>query len=294
VYRFEPFEPTTDAIRRLVCGELDGALEWLGGADRPLDIRIHETRKHLKRLRALLQLSAAAIEPAAVREEMSAARAAAASLAELRGQAALLVAFDDLIERNQRELAPDALARLRSALSARAEASAVSESSIAEASAILTRARARSTRLPLVERHTGWDALAPGFQETYRRARRAYNRALARPTAERLHAFRTPAKRHLYQVELLERLWEGPLRSQRQELSRLGDLLGDHHDLSLLQCELQDRADLEGEADALRPVLRKRLEKLEREALSLGARAFAEKPGAITRRFGAYFRAPDE
>jgi CHAD domain-containing protein len=136
--------------------------------------------------------------------------------------------------------------------------------------------------------------LAPGFRATYRRARRAFTRASARPSAERLHAFRTPEKRHLYQVELLERLWEGPLRSQRQELSRLGDLLGDHHDLSLLQRELEGRPELAAESAALHAMLHKRLEKLEQSALSLAARAFAEKPAAITRRFGAYFRAPDE
>lgn len=271
---------------------MDGALEWLGGADRPFDIRIHETRKHLKRLRALLTLVAAAIEPAALREEMRAARAAATALAELRGQAALLVCFEDLTQRNPELLDPDARARVHAALSPIATSSAdAREASLTEAIAILTRAQARVNKLELVANVSGWNALAPGFRNTYRSARRAYTRALTDPSAERLHAFRTPEKRHAYQVELLERVWEGPLRAQRQELSRLGDLLGEHHDLSLLRRELEGAPALEAERAALEATLQQRLAKLERAALALGARAFSEKPGAITRRFGEYFGA---
>jgi hypothetical protein len=290
VFRFEPFESTSDAIRRLATEEVDGALEWLGGADRPFDVRIHETRKHLKRLRALLVLAAAAIVPEAQREEMRAARAAAAALAEIRGKAALRIAFDDLNQRNPSLFAPDALAHVHRALGAGTGPASDPEAPVAEAMAILTRAQARVNKLQLVPDLSGWNCLEPGFRDTYRRARRAYLRAREAPSPARLHAFRTPQKRHFYQVELLERAWEAPLRAQRQELSRLGDLLGEHHDLSLLRGELAG-PELETEWEALREPLERRLAKLERAAFELAAHAFAEKPGAITRRFGAYFRA---
>lgn len=291
MYRFEPFEPTSDAIRRLVCGELDGALEWLGGEDRSFDVRVHETRKHLKRLRALLRLATSVIDPATLREEMRAARVAAAALAELRGQAALLSCFEDLIERSPNVLAADGLERVRAALRVDSHATSDPRAAVTRARAILTRARGRAIQLPLVDGVTGWAALGPGFRDTYRRARRAYTRASAEPSAEHFHAFRTPEKRHLYQVELLERAWEAPLRVRRQELSHLGELLGDHHDLSLLQQELRSRVELELEWAALQAPVAERLAKFEGSALSLAALTFAEKPGAITRRFGAYFRA---
>jgi hypothetical protein len=109
--------------------------------------------------------------------------------------------------------------------------------------------------------------------------------------AELLHEFRTPAKRHLHHVRLLELSWPGPLGSVRQELSRLGDVLGDHHDLSLLAAEVRLRPELEVEAAALLPHARERLSDLEQEGFALGQRLFAEKPKAASRRFGAYFRA---
>lgn len=290
MYRFEPLEPAPQAVRRLTCGVLDAALEWLGGADRALDLRVHETRKLLKRLRALLELGASVIEPAALREEEQAAREAARSLADVRGQAALLGCLGDLVERSPGLLADDALAHVRATLGAETQRTSEARPALEQASAILTRARALAQNLPLLAEVHGWAALAPGFRASYRRARRAFDRASSHPSAERLHAFRTPAKRHLYQVELLERAWEGPLRAQRQELAELGELLGDHHDLSLLREALSGRAELAAERAALEAAMDARLRKLERSALGLSGHCFAERPGAITRRFGAYFR----
>jgi CHAD domain-containing protein len=287
VYRLDPEESVADAVRRLVTGELDGALEWLGGADRAFDSRVHETRKHLKRLRALLEFGEAVIERKAFEVEMRAARAAAAALAELRGRAALLGSLDDLVERVPELLPSGELDQVRDTLVPK-EAALDPEAALAEAFDLLTQARARAANLEIRERAT-WKALQTGFRRTYRRARRAYARAVENADAETLHAFRTPEKRHFYQVELLETLWEGPLRAHRQELSRLGELLGEHHDLCLLAGELDRHPELDAQRAALRTVSERRLQKLEREALNLGARLFAEKPRAIARRFGVYF-----
>lgn len=289
VYRLEPQESVDDALRRLLAGELDGALEWLGGADRAFDTRVHEARKHLKRLRALLEFAEAALDRKAFDAEMRAARAAAAALAEVRGRAALLGCLDDLVERDPALLGAAGLSRVQDRLASKDE-ELDPEASVADAFDILTRARSRVAKLELRE-GADWAALETGFRRTYRRARRAYARAVENADAETLHAFRTPEKRHFYQVELLESLWEGPLRAHRQELSRLGELLGDHHDLCLLLDELGRHPELDAERTAVAALAERRLQKLEREALNLGARLFAEKPRAIARRFGVYFSA---
>lgn len=290
MYRFAPSESSAQAARRLLTSELDAALEWLGGRDRALDLRVHEARKHLKRVRALLDLGRFVIAPEALREQARAAQAAAATLSALRGRAALLICFDALLERTPDLLDADAVQRVRATLSPEAEATIDSEAPLTEARGILMRARADAHELELSTELNGWEAWSPGFQGTYREARRAHLHASNYPTARHLHAFRTAEKRHLYQVELLEPIWEGPLRSLRQELSELGDLLGDHHDLSLLWRELERSAELEAERAALRAPVEQRLERFGRAALTLGGRAFAEKPGAIARRFGEYFR----
>jgi CHAD domain-containing protein len=291
VYRLAPSESAEAAVRRLLIGELDGAIEWLGGADRALDLRVHEARKHLKRVRAVLALGEALIEAEALRELGDATRAAASQLSALRGQAALLACFDALLERAPAALLePDVVQRTRAVLNPIADAVREVDAPLEQARAILLGARARAQRLEVVAGLAGWDAWEPGFQSTYRAARRALTHAMRYPTARQLHAFRTAEKRHLYQVELLEPIWEGPLRAQREELAELGELLGDHHDLALLRRELTLHADLEAERAALEEVIEHRLVKLERAALALGTRAFAEKPGAISKRFGEYFR----
>jgi hypothetical protein len=291
VYRLAPSESAEAAARRLLIGELDGAIEWLGGADRALDLRVHEARKHLKRVRAVLALGDALIEPEPLRELGDAARSAANQLSALRGQAALLACFDALLERAPAALRePDSVQRTRAVLNPIADTVCDVNGPLDQARAILLRARARAQNLEVVAGLTGWDAWAPGFQSTYRAARSAFTHAQRYPTARQLHTFRTAEKRHLYQVELLEPIWEGPLRAQREELSELGELLGDHHDLALLRRELSLHPQLQAERAALEEVIEQRLVKLEQAALPLAARAFAEKPGAITKRFGEYFR----
>ena len=71
------------------------------------------------------------------------------------------------------------------------------------------------------------------------------------------------------------------------EVSTLGDLLGDEHDLSLLRNYLQDSANSDGHkasaAAGIRLVETRRRE-LRRAALALGQRLFADKPRVVERR----------
>ena len=82
---------------------------------------------------------------------------------------------------------------------------------------------------------------------------------------------------------MLQLIWPDELRPRRDELDELGELLGDHHDLSLLQDTLNDAPDSEREAARVALLIRRRMKKLERSALRLGARLFAQKPRAFCR-----------
>jgi CHAD domain-containing protein len=137
-------------------------------------------------------------------------------------------------------------------------------------------AERRVTRL--LPDDVNWDALLPGLRRTYRRARGAYSKAKARRKPEAFHAFRTPEKRHLYQVKLLESLWPDALSSRLDELDKLGELLGDHHDLSLLESALSAARGSEREKERIQVLIARRMKQLERKSLRLGALLFAPKP----------------
>jgi hypothetical protein len=289
VYRIELGERVSESLRRIIVEEFARALEWLASADRPFDLRIHETRQCMKRVRSLTDLGRAALPTDTRAVLYRAARDAARVLAETRERAALVVAFDELLKQGAGLLTPGDSELVRAALGGTLGAPAEAEPRVAAAREIIDRARTQAERLDATGE--GWAALDQGFRSTYRSARRALAQAYRRRDAELLHEFRTPAKRHLHHVRLLELAWPGPLAVVRQELSRLGELLGDHHDLHLLAAELRLRPELDTQVAMLMPQVRERLSDLEHEAMLLGLRLFAEKPKAASRRFGVYFEA---
>lgn len=288
-YRIEPREPIPDAIRRIALEELDGAIADLTEGTPDLDHRVHEARKHLKRLRALLELARGCVKASRLEHEKRAVRSAARSLAGVRGEAALVESFEALQARFDGELDTAASARIRERLGSTGQPRPDAAAALGPARVALTEVRARLVELAI--EGTGFDALEPGFCKTYERARKAFRWARKHPEADQLHRFRTPEKRHFYQVQLLEPMWPEVLHAQRKELSRLGDWLGDHHDLSLLGPELRDRGLSADDLGAIEPLIWRRSQELEREVFDLGSRLVAESPRALCRRFAAYFEA---
>jgi hypothetical protein len=290
VFRLQAREPIAVAIPRVLREEFGAALSWLGGADRPLELRVHEARKCLKRVRAVLALANDALAPELRRRIRDSARTASHALETSRGESALRECVDGLLERYPNELTAEEAARLRSATSTEASVhEAEADAEVHQALAILQRDYGVVSTLKLEE--DGWYAIEGGFRSTYRRARNAFASAEPGGPLELWHCVRIPAKRHAYQLELLEPLWEGPIKALRLEFEELGELLGEHHDLSLLERELTRRPELSSLAEAAGKVAARRLRKLEREATRLGARAFVDRPGRLSRRFAAYFRA---
>lgn len=286
-YQFEPEEPISVALRRVAGEELDEAISLLESQEGELASRVHEARKHLKKLRALFALAAGSAKAERLRRQRGLVREAAHALARLRGQAALLECFDALVETSPDELDQPTADAVRRVLRPSGEDHPDSRADLEAARSSLLEARQELGEITF--RGSGWDALEPGFKATYRRARKAYSLACEEPRSEALHSFRTPTKRHFYQIQLVEAAWPELLHAYRKELSNLGDLLGDHHDLSLLGPELAERGLPPAQLDGLGSVVEKRSKALERQVFDLGALLFSERPAALCRRIGTYF-----
>lgn len=284
-FRLEAGAPLDSELRRVAGAELDAALADLENDELSCDERVHETRKHIKKLRALLALVRARIGQPTFRRLDDALRNVAHGLGGLRERAALRESLDALLERGGHP----GLADLRAHIAGDPQPVLGTEA-LLDAAEGLRRIRAMLDDVALDVR--GWDDLAEDFRRTYKAGRKALARALEQPDAERLHALRRHAKRHQHQLTLLEAIWPGPLGALRKELSTLGDELGDHHDLALLvehvsQLELPEAlAPLRGRFEALAAERSRELEAL---ALARAARLFAERARRLSRRFGAYF-----
>jgi CHAD domain-containing protein len=159
-----------------------------------------------------------------------------------------------------------------------------------EASLRLARERAKSANIS----DDVWKDIEPGFRRTYRRGRKACRRAFDKPSPGRLHELRKQAKYHYYQLTMLSDAWPEPVRARASELKTLSELLGQDHDLWLLRQSLSRPARRFGSqelARKLRSLIQRRRLEIYPEIRTLGNLIYAERPRAISERFGVYFDA---
>jgi CHAD domain-containing protein len=138
-----------------------------------------------------------------------------------------------------------------------------------------------------------WSAVGDGLRDVYRQARNACGQAEADPTVENLHEWRKQAKYLRYQLELLRPLWPERLGELAGEADRMGDLLGDDHDLAVLRQMLTDdpgRFGDEGDVEILLALIDRRRAELEQEAVLLGRRFFQDKPRDFAGRLKGYWK----
>jgi CHAD domain-containing protein len=276
-YRLKAEEPLPDAVGRVARGRVDHALDELRGksASTPEEA-VHEARKDLKKLRALLRLSRDELGKAAYRRENVCFRDAARELAGTRDSDVMLEALGAL------ELPPGVGRDLRKAIEAERERDGGDGRNAAAraAVAILKEARKRVDDWPL-ERNS-FDALAPGLKRTYRRGRRGFRAAGEEPSVEALHEWRKRVKDLWYDHTLLRELWPPVMTTIGDQAHELSDLLGDDHDLAMLAAWVREHVPTAG--PEFFGAVERRREELQREALALGALLYAEKPSAFVAR----------
>ena len=97
----------------------------------------------------------------------------------------------------------------------------------------LAEARERIAGWPLAG--GGFETIEPGLRATYRRGRKGLRGAVRGASATALHEWRKDVKYHRHHLELLVGLGPDVLAGAAGTARRLGDLLGDHHDLHELR-----------------------------------------------------------
>jgi CHAD domain-containing protein len=275
-YRLNEDEPLPEGIRRVARGRIDHAIDELRGkTDSTPEEAVHEARKDMKKLRALLRLARGELGRDTFGRENACFRDAARELSGARDADVMLQTLGAL------ELPPGVGAELRAAIKAerRRDGAADRAGAGRDALAILKEARERVDGWPL-ERDS-FEAVAAGLERSYRRGRRDFEAARAEPSAEALHEWRKRAKEHWYHQTLLRSLWPAVMTAAGDEAHVLSDHLGDDHDLVVLAGWVSEHADAR---PAFLEAIERRRAQLQQDAFALGARVYAEKPGAFVRR----------
>ena len=290
-FRLRSDEPLGKGIARMAHGRIGHALDELGGAtDSSPDVAVHEARKDVKKLRALLRLVRSETPRRVRRRENAALRDVGRSLSGVRDADVMLATLADLEESFSGDLPPEVTGPLREQLEAHRRGLTVEATDTARPE--LTRIRDRiRTWTP---RGDDFGVVCDGIERGYRRSRRALRTARREPTAENLHEWRKRAKDHWYNLSVLRDVWPPVIEPLADAAHDLSDRLGDDHDLAVLLDFARSHAtgDPDG-ADrvaALAAVIDRRREELRAEAFALGERLHADRPRAFARRIESLWR----
>ncbi len=289
-----PGEPFAEGLRRVILGQLDLAMELLDGYPAESgEHTVHEVRKALKRLRALLVLLRGELGAKRCSREDAALRDCGRRLAGARDAEVMLGTLDSLVRRDPSHLGRSAAVRaLRAQLLAErdtAAAHAIHDPRVRDEAIVELRAvRARVARWELRER--GFRLLAPGLEGIYTRGRRRMRVARRRPSVEALHVWRKRVKELRYAAETLDRGGKSykPVRRVARRADRLGEMLGEEHDLALLEARVRERSRTFAGARKARKrllaLIASRRRKLRKRALREGERLYRRPPRRFVRR----------
>lgn len=299
-------EPLGSGLRRITVEQFDGAIAgFVSGRD--VDGAVHEARKAMKRLRAVLRLVRGTLGDDVYRFENAYLRDTASLVGGARDAWVAVETVRGLRGDFGEQLDGSTFAGLEEALVARygdVRARVDDATVLDEVVYRLRSARARYAAWPLDEeaaaaygrrplRHE-FGTVGEGLGRTYSRGQEAMAEASRAPGPESFHAWRKDAKYLRHQVEILAPLWPEVLGGHARALDRLGEALGDEHDLAVLLDLVREDPGLcphPRERALLVALAQHRRSALQRDALLLGARLYAEPPRLFVRRLHAYWDA---
>ncbi|MGE0448735.1 MAG: CHAD domain-containing protein [Vicinamibacterales bacterium] len=280
-YRFKPGRRIEAEVHRIASKQLETAIAGLRAVGTPeRDAAVHDARRRVKKVRALLRLVDPALEEPA-RRSHARLRTANRLVAPIGDAEALVATVDLLGKRFQRDLDPSTIQKARGLLVARwsrideqADADAVLEA----CAALLRTEQKRVKRWTL--RHGGLRAIAPGLEASIRRSRRAMRLAIVHPTSDRYHRWRRRVKDHWLQMRLIDGRCGARLRTDTNLLERLDGYLGEHHNCAMLEAVLVADPGVLPEPDAARllRLVRRYRHDLERKAIRDGQRLYRHAP----------------
>lgn len=294
-FRFSHKESIDAGIARMVGEQVDRAIAEIRDPEMDRDTAVHQVRKRCKKIRAVLRLVRSGnrklfeCENARFRDLARGLSGARDAQIALETYDHLMAHFEDKVDRKAFGSIRGALTRRRKRLEA--EGCDV-EGLLAAALEALEQARCDIEGWKV--KGSGFSALRTGLETTYERGRKAMVKARKSGEAADYHDWRKRAKAHRYQVRALRNLWPEAMNARRAAAGKLGELLGQEHDLAVLaQLLREDRAAFGDEAALalFEQLIAERREELQREAKPLARRLYAEKPQALSKRFKNLWKA---
>jgi CHAD domain-containing protein len=295
-YAFRQGRSVESEIRRIADKQLTLAIAHMRATgDRQSDEAVHEARRHVKKVRALLRL----VRPALAglyRSSNRRLRKVSRLLAPIADGEAVIGTLTRMGARYHNDIPHRSFVKLRSALVRRSQDidRAARSDRILQRGVKQLQAERSDLQVCSVE-GKGFQSISDGLFRTIRRARRGMETAHAHPTAANYHVWRGRVKDHWFQVRLIEPCCGGHLADDERTLERLDDALGEHHNCVLVQQAIVTDARLpRHDAARLLRALRAYRNELRREAARLAADLYTEAPRQTLQRVQRLWRDTDK
>lgn len=290
-------ESVPTGLGRIMQEQFTVAIAQLGRMDEDLAERVHEVRKSVKRLRAVIRLMRP-VFGSAYQEENVALRDIGRALSVVRDAHALVETLNLLSDKYHKELGEDGLPFLRRTIIAYAQEREHNFAPTQQIPRLIEELKVigqRAKSWPY--ENTDIHVLTDGVATTIRRGRKSYRTAYAVPTAEHFHDWRKRVKDLRYQLALLEKLWPEVFDGFSRTAKELEERLGMDHNLVVLRNMLptgETKPTLHYEVRLLRFLIAAYQRELRNETRSLGSRLFSETPMQWARRIEHSWKAQKE
>lgn len=282
-YRLQRDEDPVEGVRRVARGRSADALEQLRDG-RDLATAVHQARKDLKKLRALVRLVRPSLGAERYRIENDRCRAAGRRLSGARDAEVALATLDDLRGRYRDAPATDAL-RKALATERRRHGGRTLRRGMDDAAELVERVEAGIDTWDL--RTAGFELVGDGATRAYRRGRHLFAAVRDDPSDEAVHAWRKRVKDLWYHLRLLRDTDKPALKPMVARADELAELLGDHHDLAVLVDLARTLTPDDPDTPALRALAARRQAELLDAALACAPAVYRRKPKAFRKRLEA-------
>jgi CHAD domain-containing protein len=265
-------EPIAKGLKRSLRSDIKRALRELDGLNS--EGLIHELRKRIKRMRALLRLVRHDIGTKAFRCIDTRFQKAGKQLAELRDAEVLRTTAD--------KLKNDRVVRFT-----RKDFHKLHEQLATRHSSALVQLLGKKHNVQRIKQHlkeskktigewkleSGWSLIRAGIMATYNTSQSCLKKAIADPSIENLHSWRKEVKCLWHQMQFIHALHARRISPLEKVLHELATALGDDHDLAILSqliTDNDDEADRSGFALTFAAGTMSKRGKLQEQAFKMG------------------------
>ncbi len=287
-YRLKISEPASKGVLRIGLEQIKRAHTELSAEDKA--VGVHEARKCLKRIRALLQLIRPGIGDKAYNRENKRFRDIARALASSR-DATVLLATATALKQSAEPAERLTLEQLHARLSAKLIIGIAQQASqLARVQRELEEATHAWNKLRLKP-----DSHAPlfdGLRQTYKRCRNAWRLAAQDPRDVTFHEWRKDLQKHWRHMRLFRGAWPEYFDARNKLAAELSEILGNMQDLALFIAFVEgpDGEHLKRrQVQRLVGLARKRQAQWRKRAEPRAERLCAEEPDNLAHRFATYW-----